>query len=211
MKKSLLLPLAIVCLAGCSSNGVNNGAAGGTSGKIDCYNISVTEGGRTVFSETYSVGYSMVYEYVSADGAKLYTSFCYTYLSDTETKYSAIRAYPDKYTSDYKEYTYSKLIGFLKKENNYYLDLGARTIDAKTNWSEYKYTTNPTQVPEGTVVNNKDAISCAKKGYYQDNSFGYAGYEYATLRLDLTESSLERHIYTMLGEDSIITYTAKWF
>ena len=208
MKKIILLSLAAVCLAGCSSNGVNNGAAGGTSGKIDCYNIRVTEGGTTVFSETYSAGYSMVYEYVSADGSKLYASSYYAYSTGSEIKYSVIRAYPDKYTSDYKEYTYSKLIGFLTRENNYYLDLGARTIDSETKWSEYKYTANPTQVPEGTVVNNKDAISCAKKGYYQDLNF-YS--DYTTLRLDLTESSLERHTYTMLGEDSIITYRAKWF
>lgn len=210
MRKLILLSLTAICLAGCSSNGVNNGAAGGTSGKIDCYSISVTEGGQTVFTGTYSAGYSAVYEYKSADGKKIYTSnhFRYYDYSTSRQNDSIIRAYPDKYTSEFKEYSFSKFVGFLTRENNYYLDLGARTIDAKTKWSEYKYTTDPTTVSEGTS-NNKEAFNCAKSNYYQNLS-DY-GYQYITLRLDLTESTLERHTYTMLGEDSVITYTAKWF
>ena len=120
-----------------------------------------------------------------------------------------IRAYPDKYTSEFEEYSFSKFVGFLTRENNYYLDLGARTIDEETKWSEYKYTTDPTTVSEGTS-NNKEAFNCAKSNYYQNLS-NYYDSQYITLRLDLTDSTLERHTYTMLGEDSIITYTAKWF
>lgn len=213
MRKVILLSLATICLAGCSSNGVNNGAAGGTSGKIDCYSIRVTEGGSTVFTGTYSVGYSTVYEYKSADGKKIYTSSHFRYY-DYNYDYNTlndciIRAYPDKYTSEFEEYSFSKFIGFLLRENNYYLDLGARTIDEETKWSEYKYTTDPTTVSEGTS-NNKEAFNCAKSNYYQNLS-NYYDSQYITLRLDLTDSTLERHTYTMLGEDSIITYTAKWF
>ena len=206
MRKLILLSLAAICLAGCSSNGT----AGRTSGTIDCYSIRVTEGGATVFSETYSAGYSKVYEYKSADGEKIYTSTYFHYFdSNTPTQNdSIIRAYPDKYTSEFKEYSFSKFIGFLTRENNYYLDLGARTIDEETKWSEYKYSTNPTFVYEDTP-NNKEAFNCAKSNYYQDFS-GYNS-QYITLRLDLTESTLERHTYTILGENSIIAYTAKWY
>lgn len=205
--KILVLLIATLGLVGCSKNS----AAGGTSGKVDCYSIRVTEGGTTVFNATYSAGYSMVYEYKSAEGKKLYTSshlYYYDYSTSTQ-KDVVIRAYPDKYTNDYTEYSYSKFVGFLTRENNYYLDLGARTIDSEIKWSEYKYASDPTTVSDG-ASNNKEAYSCAKSNYYQDISSGYES-QYVSLRLDLTESSLERHTYTMLGEDSIVTYTAKWF
>ena len=204
--KVLVLLIATLGLVGCSKNS----AAGGTSGKVDCYSIRVTEGGSTVFNETYYAGYSVVYEYKSADGKKIYTSnhFQYTDYNDYTAKESVIRAYPDKYTNDFTEYSYSRFVGFLTRENNYYLDLGARTIDSEIKWSEYKYASDPTTVPEGTS-NNKEAFSCAKTNYYQEVSS--SGSQYVTLRLDLTESSLERHTYTMLGQDSIITYRAKWF
>ena len=205
--KILMLLIATLGMAGCSSNS----AAGGTTGKVDCYSIRVTEGGSSVFSATYSAGYSLVYEYKSADGKKLYSASHIYYIDyNTSTQKDAvIRAYPDKYTNDYTEYSFSRFVGFLTRENNYYLDLGARTIDSETKWSEYKYANDPTTVSEG-ASNNKEAYSCAKSNYYQD--IGSSSYqEYVTLRLDLTESSLERHSYTMLGEDSIVTYTAKWF
>ena len=206
MRKLILLRLDVICLVGC----YYNGAEGRNSGIIDCYGIRVTEGGITVFSETYSAGYSKVYEYKSADGEKIYTSTYFHYFdSNTPTQNdSIIRAYPDKYTSEFKEYSFSKFIGFLTRENNYYLDLGARTIDAEIKWSEYKYTTNPTSVYEDTP-NNKEAFNCAKSNYYQD--FSSYNSQYITLRLDLTESTSEMHTDTSLGENSIITYTAKWY
>lgn len=204
--KFLVLLIATLGLVGCS----NNSAAGGTSGKVDCYSIRVTEGGSTVYSGNYSAGYSQVYEYKSQSGAVIYTSARYVYYDYNTSQQidGVVRAYPDRYTSEYTDYSFSRFVGFLTRENNYYLDLGARTIDAETKWSEYKYATNPTQLPDGTTANNKDAFNCAKKNYYQDLS---SGGQYVTLRLDLTESALERHTYTMLGQDSVITYTAKWF
>ena len=205
--KILMLLVATLEMAGCTSNG----AAGGTSGKVDCYSIRVTEGESTIFNETYDAGYSSVYEYKSADGKKLYSA-SHIYWRDYNTsakKDAVIRAYPDRYTNDYTEYSFSRFVGFLTRENNYYLDLGARTIDSETKWSEYKYASDPTTVSEG-ASNNKEAYNCAKSNYYQD--LGYlSDQEYVTLRLDLTDSSLERHTYTMLGQDSVITYRAKWF
>ena len=206
--KLFILLVAAIGLVGCSKNS----AAGGTSGKVDCYSVRVTEGGSTVFSGNYSSGYAAVYEYKDSSGKKIYTSGHLVYQKYDGSSYTnvdtVIRAYPDRYTNDYVEYTYSKFIGFLLKENNYYLDLGARTIDSETKWSEYKYQNDPTTPPDGAKSNNKEAYSCAKSNYYQ---LDYSGYDYYSLRLDLTESSLERHSYTMLGQDSVITYTAKWF
>lgn len=206
--KFFVLLIATLGLVGCSKNS----AAGGTSGKVDCYSVRVTEGGSTVFTGNYSSGYASVFEYKDASGKKIYTSSHMIYQKYDGGSYitadSIIRAYPDRYTNDYVEYTYSRFVGFLLRENNYYLDLGARTIDSETKWSEYKYQNDPVTPPDGATSNNKEAFLCAKNNYYQ---MDYSGYDYATLRLDLTESSLERHSYTMLGQDSVITYTAKWF
>ncbi len=208
--KLFVLLIATLGLVGCSKNS----AAGGTSGKVDCYSVKVTEGGNTVFTGAYSSGFASVFEYKDASGKKIYTSYHMIYQKYYGGSYitgdSIIRAYPDRYTNDYVEYTYSRFVGFLSKENNYYLDLGARTIDSETKWSEYKFQNDPVTPPDGATSNNKEAFSCAKNNYYQTDY--YNGFdEYATLRLDLTESSLERHSYTMLGQDSVITYTAKWF
>lgn len=203
MKKSYFILLFVaIGLIGCSSNS----AAGKTRGKVDCYSIQVYEGGSTVFNKTYSAGYSQVFEYISSGGKKIYTSSHYTYyVPSSETlKDSVIRAYPSKYTNDYTEYYYSRFVGYLTKEQNYYLDIGSRMIDSETKWSEYKYTTD-----SNDDVNNKEALNCAKKGYYQDLT--NIDNINVSLRLDLVESSLERHTYTMLGQDSVITYRAKWF
>lgn len=204
--KRLVLLFAFLGLAGCSGNS----GAGGTSGKVDCYNIRVEEGTSTVFDKTYSVGYSRVYEYKSTDDKKIYASdhFQYTDRNGYTVKDSVIKAYPNKYTYNFIEYSYSRFVGFLTMENNYYLDLGARTIDSEVKWSEYKFTNGPVATSE-SVSNSKEAYSCAKTNFY---NLGYQyPSEYVRLRLDLTESSLERHTYTMLGQDSVITYKAKWF
>ena len=191
------------CLVSCSS-------AGGTIGKVDCYRITVYEGGSTIFNATYSASYTRVYEYKSADGDKLYTSSRVGYMNydSYATTDAIIRAYPNRYTNDYKEYTFSRFVGFLTCEYNYYLNLGDRIIDSEIKWSEYKYENDPSELKSGETANNKEAFNCAKKNYYQDF---YSGSEYVSLRLDLAESSLERHTYTMLGDSSVITYTAKHF
>lgn len=202
----LILLVSAIGLIGCSKNS----AAGGTNGKVDCYSIRVTEGSSIVFNETYNLGYSEVHEYKSADGKKIYTSNRFLYIDhiDDYPKDSVIRAFPDKYTNDYTEYSYSRFVGFLTVENNFYLDLGARTIDSEIKWSEYKYASVPA-FPDG-ISNNKEAYSCAKSNYYLFDNIS-SNTQYVSLRLELTESSLERHTYTMLGQDSIITYKAKWF
>ena len=190
--KILVLFIATVGLVGCS----NSDHSGG-KGVIDCYSIRVTNGGSTVFTGNYYAGYATVYEFKSADGKTIYTG---QGVSD-----SSINVYADRYTNTYVTYTFSRFVGYLTVENNYYLNLDSRTIDSEVKWSEYKYESNPsTAYPD---ANNKEAYSCAKKGYYENIGYGSG----SNLRLDLTESSLERHTYTKLGDDSIITYVTKWF
>ena len=194
--KLIYLPLLAICLVGCS----NNDHSGG-KGVIDCYSIRVTNGGSTVFSETYYAGYATVYEYKSAEGKTIYTG-----LGNADT---SVYVYADRYTNTAVTYNYSRFVGYLTVENNYYLNLDSRTIDEEIKWSEYKYESNPTtNYPDGTTPNNKEAYSCAKKGYY--NAAGGL-YSTTNIRLDMNESSLERHTYIKLGDDSIITYVAKWF
>lgn len=210
MKNSVFVILAAtIGLLGCSTD---SSGTGGVKGKVDCYTIKAVEGGNTVFNATYSNEYSYVYEYKDSGGNKLYLSSRIQYQKYEESGYiyadSIIRAYPNRYSNDYVEYTFSRFVGFLTMEKNYYLDLGARTIDYELKWSEYKYENDPISLPEGMTSNNREAYSCAKTCYYSIINYPT---EYFTLRLDLTESSLERHTYTILGEDSVITYTAKWF
>lgn len=202
MKKIIILSVAVLGLVGCSSN------AGGTKGKVDCYSLSVTEGGKTVYSANYNVAVAEVHEYTSAEGKKLFTNCHMTYMDGySSAKDTVIRAYPSRYKQDSIEYTYSRFVGYLTKENNYYLDLDAKTIDAEIKWSEYLYENSSS----ANSIDNKEAYSCAKQNYYQVDS-GYYNYGPTySLFVDITEDGLERHTYTMLGEDSIITYTEKWF
>ena len=209
MKKVIFLLIAMIGLTSCSSN---NG--GGAKGKIDCYSIRVTEGGSLVYDFTYFASYEFVYEYISSDGKQLYINEKPQYqkynpaMGINTVENCTIRVFSDRYTNDYVEYSFSKFIGFLTVEHNYYLDLKARSIDAEIKWSEYKYESDP--IDKGDS-DNKNAIAFAKKGFYLINNSSIGITDYVSLRLDLTESSLERHTYTLLGEDSIIAYSSKWF
>lgn len=192
--KLLVLLIATISLVGCSKNDHSGG-----KGVIDCYSIRVTNGGNTVFQQSYSVSYSAVYEYKTVEGKTVYTG-----LGEADFIY----VYANRYTNTSVVYSYSRFVGYLTVENNYYLNLDSRTIDSEIKWSEYKYESNPsTDYPDGNTPNNKEAFSCAKKGYYQNKGY----YSNDPIRLDLDQSSLERHTYTKLGDDSIITYVAKWF
>ncbi len=204
MKKIICLMtfLVLMVLCSCSSNGTSK-----TSGVIDCYSIKVTEGGSSVFSQTYFATTSKVFEYKSAKGDFIYANYRYQYNdSSYQLIDGIINVYPDRYTSEYIEYTFVKFVGWLTVEYNYYFDIDNRTIDSEVKYSEYLYANNPTT----DAANNKVAYECAKKNYYLLTSS--AGFNKAyNLKMDLEEKSLERHTYTKLGDDSIITYKAKWF
>ena len=202
MKKRFGLLVLLFSLIGCSKNS----AAGGTSGKVDCYTIKVTQGASTIFNGKYSWGYSKVFEFRSGDNNKIYVSSDCKY----EGKNLPIRVYKDKYAyvNDYIQYSYERFVGYLKTESNYYLNLSDKIIDSEVKWSEVSDDVNPENL-EG--CDNKEAYKCAKTNYYTSVDSGYAYNEYCFIYLDSSETSIERHVYTMLGEDSVITYQAKWF
>lgn len=207
MKKLLFTVFAALSLVSCANT------AG--SGVIDCYSINVKNGGSSVFSQTYQATFSYVFEYKSAAGDALYMSNRYgrnQYNPETDTysvQYVPIHVFPNRYTSNYVEYAFSRFVGYLTLERNYYLDLVNKTIDSEMRWSEYKYE-NPPQNPIGSeTFDNRDAFACACKNYYYETLS--TSDDYAIMRLDLLESSLSRHSYTYCGADSVISYVKKWF
>ncbi len=208
MRKSvcLLAVLSGCLLCGCSDLSKN------TSGIVDCYSIAVTNLSSSVYSAQYSISYSGVYQYKnSTTGESVYTDEHSPYTS------SKIRAYEDRYSSKHTDYTYVGFIGWLTKENNYYLDLDKKIVIAEVKWSEYKYEKNPDYRYESTSsADNNAAYHCASSNYYLSSDFYYDNklddkvtvYAFAK---DTTQKSLERRSYVKLGEDCTIAYQAKWF
>lgn len=201
----LSVPLFALC--GCS----NGRTAAPTTGIIDCYSIKVAANGdSTAFSGTYQASVSSVFEYMSESGDYVYTDNHILNRYDGGGD-AVIRLYKNRYTNDYTEYSYVGFVGWLTFEKNYYLDLDNRIIDSEQKWSEYLYATNPsTESSTESSVDNKRAYQCAKSGYYRISSVIYSA-SYYSIRADLVEKTLETHSYTMLGDDSVITYQAKWF
>lgn len=199
MRKTAFIGLIAISTIMCSCSG---GTTAKTTGVIDCYSISVTNGSSTILSRTYQVSYSSVHEYKNERGNSVYTD---NYVG------TDLFVYPDRYTKEYTEYEYVGFIGWLTKESNYYLDLDNRVIDQEIKWSEYLYSSNPNT---STEADNKRAYTCAKKSYYRSFDYTYSDDGmtiYCAIKLDTTEKDLEEHTYTKLGEDSAITYKAKWF
>ena len=207
MKKSLSLSvLALISVLSCSCDKKIQ-----TTGIVDCDKVSVSSGGSSVFSKSYSASYSKVYEYKSENGDSIFTDnhiIAYDYQAEIDVP---IYLYNNRYKkSDYVKYSYVGFIGWLVEEHNYYLHLDEMIIDSEIKWVEYLYDKNPDEKP----ADNKKAYECARKGYYHVNGSIYYNPEknnYYPLSGDLTDKSLERHSYTKLGDDSVITYTAKWY
>lgn len=180
------------------------------SGKIDCATIVVMGTSGEILEEESETSHSYVYEYVSDDGMKIYTSNRYITWdgSDSEGFNFSLRTYRNRYSNDFTEYTYSRFVGFLAQEYNFYLDLNKRMIDIEMKWTEYKELTNPVE-DLGNPANNKEAYQCAKKSYYQDDSIESGGSSYKAIYLDSANSSLERHAYASIGQEFAIVYTVK--
>ena len=175
------------------SNG--NGGKVDTKSVIDCYSVQVKgDSSSNSFSGTYNVSVTAVCEYKSEDGKTIYCD---------EIGYSSLNVYENKYSSQYTVYSKTKLIGYLTKETNYYLNLEDRIIDTEIKWSENKY---DEYKKEG--VDNREAYEKAKSGY-----LAYDGYSniYSSIRLDLMDKSLERHSYFKIGDGSSVSFKAKWF
>ena len=209
IKKFLLGLASILCLfilCGCE-------LSKNISGVIDCYSIEVKyHTDSSSYSSTnnynYDVSYSSVYEYEDCDGHLLYSN----------RKYSdGVKVFNSKYNNESTIYSFTKFIGYLTVEKNYFLNLDNMTIDKEILYSKYKYDTNPSNTTDIEInPDNNKAYECAKKGYftnfsteelYENNRYYYI----YTLVLDMAESSLSRHSYIKLSADATVTYTPKWF
>lgn len=223
-----ILACGALLFSGCEKDGANN------SGKIDCYSV---DGYRY---ETWTQG---VYEYKSESGEVIYTDsyLTYNYYNKDPNDYrdyeitekeNTISVYKNRYTEKYTTYTFSKFVGWVTVERNYYFDVNAKTLDREIKFSEYKYEKNPDADSENKKenVDNKAAYNAIKKyGYYcfyeswnHSSSFGTSKgsnglvgkdtiAKPASIRLDLAENGLSRHEYTIFSESDTITYRAKWF
>ncbi len=216
MKKRIIIPLFILTslLSGCGKTNLKSLV----TGKIDCFSISVTNGGTKIFSEEYSSSYNGVYEYRDNEGKSIFLSH---HLIGTSSNYGTseeaeIHVFESRYKEQYSIYTFYSFIGWLTVENNYYYDLDENIIDCETKWSQYLYEKDPGE----EKGDNEKAYQCAKNCYFQINTIGYpfllpkdssSGNFYYTLKKDREESSLERHSYIHLGKDDMVSYKEKWF
>lgn len=218
-----ILVCGALLFGGCEKDGANN------SGKIDCYSINGQK------YETWTQG---VYEYKSESGEVIYTDTYLTYYwcdyndegtaYDTIEKENTLSVYKNRYTREFTEYTFSKFVGSVTVEKNLYFDVKAKTLDQEIKFIEYKYERKSDADSEN--VDDRAAYSAIKKyGYYcfyeswnhssslgtSKGSNGQVGKDTiakpASIRLDLAESGLSRHEYTIFSESDTITYRAKWF
>ena len=221
-----VLVCGALLFGGCEKDGANN------SGKIDCYSIN---------GQTYQTWTKEVYEYKNEAGEAIYTDTYLTYdyynkdpnyYRDYEIteKENTISVYKNRYTEEYTTYTFSKFVGWVTVEKNLYYDVNAKILDEEVRCSEYKYEKNPDANSEN--VDNKAAYSAIKKygyycfrelrsanssslskGFFKGSSYSYEEKKVtpASIRLDLAESGLSRHEYTIFSESDTITYRAKWF
>ena len=205
MKKIFLLSLLTISLASCSNSGV-----------IDCYSIEV----YGLFTKRYKESTSNVYQYSSMNGEKIYTNEHFlTSEYDPDTgltveKDLTLRVFETRFSDYFTEYTYSRKVGELVIENNFYFNTNSRIIDQEIRWIENEYPQNYEASEEVEYYDNTLAFEYAQEGYFQDFKQGYDDETetyYMTLYLDRVDSSLERHTYTQLGEDSAVTYVEKWF
>ena len=206
--KLLSLGMVSLSLVGCSP-------AGGSTGRVDCYSITVGSS-----SVTYSLTKSSVYEYTNDKGESIYTSFraqgAYTHPTSTCTiVYYDIAFYLDRSKTDYTLYKFSGLVGYLYEEHNYYLNLDSKTIDQEIKYQKYTGPEKETTSSDGTVTHfdHEKAFSGASKGYFTtfSSEIKVSDDQYAArIYKDYNDSRLERHTYTMVN-DSNITYVPKWF
>ncbi len=148
---------------------------------IDCYSVN---------GNSYYVIESSVFEYKSESGACIYTSF---------DNYSKLNVYKSRLSGDFVSYDYVRLVGYLTRESNYRLNLATRTIDKVTKYLKYDLA----KYADKEGIDNNEAYALAKKGYYSDYlSLGNA----SGIFLDIQNSSLEKHAYTVVSADEKIAY-----
>lgn len=94
-------------LFGCSNKDIP------TTGIIDCYSVEITNERSSSFYGKYSTSYSRVYEYKNSYGETLYSDGRNTFKTDDGKEQKApIYLYPNKYSEDYVEYSFVRLVGY---------------------------------------------------------------------------------------------------
>ena len=198
MKKSLILLVSLLGLAGCKNNK--------NSGVIDCYDIQIRQGNLSVLSRRYAVLSEKIYEYQNNKKEKIYTKQNFKNSDDLDV---TIRLYSNGIANEYVVYSYVRFVGYIIAENNYYLDLEKRVIDEEEKRTQAEKAFNPDNMDS---FNNQEAYKCVKSNmYFTGVSSFYGVNDYLDIYLDSEETSLDRHSYTVVGEDCSILYTAKWF
>ena len=185
MKKLILIGMAVITMAGCSGNT-----------KIDCYQVSISG----VFSGTYSEQNYEVNEYASGDGDYIYSNINPNSIGTSDVKFTV---YNSRYSDEHKDYVFSRTVGLLTQENNYYLDLKNRVLDCELKYKEAKV-----DKASEEKANVKEAYNCAKKGYYFINTYFANVF---IIKKDITDATLEKHTYIQYGENATVTYVKKWF
>lgn len=233
MKK--ILPICLLGVALLSTGCSSTPSASQAKGNVECYSISVVSGSTTIFSGNYEESYAEVWEYYTGGTSDpMYTSFATVDPTNTTTTtYLSIRDYEDSYnTTKYTVYTSPTFVGWLKKETKYMVNFDSKVIDMVELYSEYTSTINPNDNSSSTSTttvydsaNNKKAYEYAQKSYYLQSSFelksekkstsstilGIEYNYYYTIVSKKAETSLERHTYVKLSDDSSISYKPKWF
>lgn len=219
MKKSVLIPLLVLAgfLPSCGKTNLKSLV----TGKIDCFSISVTNGGTKVFSAEYNSSYNGVYEYKNKEGKSIFVNTHLvggSYYQETREE-AEIHVFESRYKEQYSIYTFYSFIGWLTVEYNYYYNLDKNIIDCETKWSQYLYEKSPGE----EKGDNEKAYRCAKEGYFYIRANSYPGHPvmlpedstsgnpYYTLKKDREESSLERHSYIRIGKENMVSYKEKWF
>lgn len=201
MKKTLLLLLSSLTLVGCSK----------PSG-VKCKTIKLTEGGSTVFSDSYHYTAQSVFRYKGVNNnGYIYTNVEMTYSTFDEygnptVEHSTIKVFNDKTASSYREFTFDAQLGYVKYSHNVYLDIGKKKIelvDGYEKMNDYDYNMTPEE-----KSNNADAYSGVKSEYYFiDLTYGYHFGEEFKIYKDSYKNNTEKHTYINYGDSASVTYT----
>ncbi|GEM_PF-1504270 len=233
MKKSLLLAVGLFpLLMSCGNQNAQNAANG--KGIIDCYSIVLKQNGASIFSETYAFSVDGVFEYKNSDGELIYTNI---FSFDNENsdfankvyRWKSLHVYKDRYVTDVnyegEEYKFSKFVGHVSIESNYYLNLDTKMVDSETKWGEWKASdenkasnstssdSSSTPSPYEELMKNPDnkkAYECLKTNFYPTLSHSDSDSSMAIV-LDSAIKGAEFHTYFKYGDDVVASYTAKWF
>mgnify|MGYP003310095491 CR=1 FL=1 len=198
MKKlSLLAAASIFALTGCAPSG------------IKCEYLSIVDGGNTILSSSSSFTTKTVYEYVeTASNTKLYFDTCpvrYSEYGTSEIKRD-IYLYKNRQSTTYRMFEFSRKVGLIKVETDYYLNLSKHSVVIMSHYEkldDYEY--NDTSEKENE---NKEAYRCIKKSYYQISGSYYSTEDNnVQIFANEVDKDLEHHGYIVYGSSASVAYT----